>query len=120
MTFAPVDTDPTCVSVSLTVDTPVELLLILGVLAIPAVAIPLIARIARMNPTREEQRLGHRPAGVRLLRWGIAVTTVGILGFTGGVILGATTPELCDQTSGVVAVSAIALVLVGALMIGGG
>jgi len=64
MTFAGVETDPTCVTVD--VVSVADLLLGVGAIAIPVLAVLLIARIARRQPAEALLREGRRTAGVRL------------------------------------------------------
>ena len=117
MTFAPVETDQTCMTVN--VVSLAELLQIVGAIAIPVLAALLIVRIARRHPAQALLREGRRVSGVRLSRWGAGVTVVGVLAVVTAMILGFSS-ESCDRTSGAVAVSGVVATAIGALLAGGG
>ena len=118
MTFAGVETDPTGVRVE--VVSLADLLLGVGAIAIPLLAVLLIARIARRQPAEALLREGRRMAGVRLYRWGIGVMVLGVLTVVAAIIVGSLSPELCDRASGAVAVSGVVVAVIGALLAGGG
>jgi hypothetical protein len=121
MTFALVETDPTCVRVEVvSLADLLDLLLIVGAIAIPVFAVLLIARIARRQPAEALLREGRRAGGVRLYRWGIGVTVAGVLAVVAAIVMGALSPELCDRASGAVAVSGVVVAVIGALLAGGG
>ena len=107
MTFAPVENDPTCVRVE--VLSLADLLLGVGAIAIPVLAVLLIARIARRQPAQALLREGRRMGGVRLFRWGIGVMVLGVLTVV-AAILGSLSPELCDRASGAVAASGVVVI----------
>jgi len=121
MTFAPVETDQTCMTVN--VVSLAELLQIVGAIAIPVLAALLIVRIARRHPAQALLREGRRVSGVRLSRWGAGVTVVGVLAVVTAIILGSFSSDSsdpCDRTSGAVAVSGVVVTAIGALLAGGG
>ena len=118
MTFAPVETDQTCVRVD--VVTLANLAQIVGAIAIPVLAVLVIARIARRQPAEAPLRDGRRPGGVRLYRWGIGTMVVGVLAVVAAIVMGSISPELCDRASGAVAVSGVVVAVIGALLAGGG
>ena len=118
MTFAPVETDPTCVAVD--VVSVADLLQIVGAIVIPVFAVLLITRIARRYPAESLLREGRRAGGVRLARWGIGVSVVGVLSVVAALVMGSLSPELCDRNSGAVAVSGVVVAVIGALLAGGG
>lgn len=118
MTFAPVETDPTCVTVEIV--SVAELLQLAGAIAIPVLAVVFIARIARRHPAKEMVREGRRIGGVRLYRWGIGVMATGVLAVVTAIVMGSLSPELCDRASGSLAVSGIVVAVIGALLAGGG
>ena len=118
MTFAGVETDPTGVRVE--VVSVADLLLGVGAIAIPVLAVLLIARIARRQPAEALLREGRRMAGVRLYRWGIGVMVLGVLTVVAAIVIGSLSPEHCDRASGAVAVSGVVVAVIGALLAGGG
>ena len=118
MTFAPVENDPTCVRVE--VLSLADLLLGVGAIAIPVLAVLLIARIARRQPAQALLREGRRMGGVRLFRWGIGVMVLGVLTVVAAIVIGSLSPELCDRASGAVAASGVVVTVIGALLAGGG
>jgi len=72
MTFAPEPVVSGCFAVEFG---PLrDTLLLAGLVAIPVVAIPVIARVARRYPSRELQIGGRRQWGVRLRRWGLVTS----------------------------------------------
>ena len=118
MVFAPDEQVTTCVT--LRFSTVADLISAATLVAIPAVAIVVVARIARLHPSRALLSRGRRPAGVRVNRAGLAVAGLGLAGLIAAMIVGLRRPEECDQASGLTAVVAIGLILLGALLIGGG
>ena len=91
VTFAPVETDLTRVTVD--VVSVADLLLGVGAIAIPVLALLLIARIARRKPAQALLRGGRRMAGVRLYRWGVGVMVVGVLTVVTAIVMGSRSPE---------------------------
>jgi hypothetical protein len=118
MTSAPVETDLTRVTVD--VVSVADLLQIVGAIAIPVFGVLLITRIARRYPAESVLREGRRAGGVRLSRWGIGVSVVGVLAVVAAMVMGSLSPELCDRNSGAVAVSGVVVTVMGALLAGGG
>ena len=117
VTFAPVETDLTRVTVD--VVSVADLLLIVGAIAIPVFAVLLIARIARRQPAEALLREGRRVGGVRLYRWGIGTMVVGVLAVVAAIVMGSLSPEHCDR-AGAVAASGVVVAVIGALLAGGG
>ena len=97
-----------------------DAVLVAGMLAIPAVAIPLVARFAKRHPSRALARGGRRQRGDWIFRLGLAISGIGVLGFTGALIVGIVDPDQCDNAGGALAFLSVLLALVGALLIGGG
>jgi hypothetical protein len=91
-----------------------------GLVVIPAVSIPVIARIARRSPSRLLLQEGRRRTGVRLYRIGLLVAALGVAGIVTSIAAGNLDPSSCDASSGVIAVVGVVLTLVGGLLIGGG
>jgi hypothetical protein len=91
-----------------------------GLLVIPAVSIPVIARIARRSPSRLLRQEGRRRTGVRIYRIGLPVAALGVAGIVASIAAGNLDPSSCDASSGIVAVVGVVLTLVGGLLIGGG
>ena len=109
---------PGCVTV--VVGGVADLLLLLGALAIPATAVPLIMRTARRRPSRALLTAGRRARGIRLARWGVAVAALGLAGIVTAFVLGALYPQPCDQPASVLVILAIVLTVDGAVIAGGG
>jgi hypothetical protein len=119
MTIAPEPAISGCVSVDF--GPLADILLAVGLIAIPATAILLIARIARRNPSRELVLAGRRQWGVRLRRWGLVMVTGAAIGFTAAIWIAINETGSCDDTpSGLIAFISIASGIVGALVVGGG
>ena len=96
-------------------------MLFAGLIAIPAIAIPLIARIARRHPTRELVMSGRRQWGVRLHRWGLVVVIAAILGFVAAVWIAINETESCETSpSGLVGFLSILSGIIAVLVVGGG
>jgi hypothetical protein len=116
------DPQPVCITLVFDLASLLDLVLFIGAIGVPAVAIPYIARVARRNPSAELRMAGRRPAGVIIFRWGLGVTFLGIVGFTGWLIAGMSSPALCaNELTGVtLPVITLVLIFVGALIIGGG
>ena len=57
-----------------------DIMLALGIVAIPAVAVPVLAYIARRYPSQAFLTQGRRPGGIRMYRWGLAVFGASIPG----------------------------------------
>ena len=119
MTFAPDSATPGCVSVEFGAFT--DVLLFAGLIGIPAIAIPLIAGIARRHPSRELTLSGRRTWGVRLRRWGLVLVTAAILGFAVAVWIGLNETGSCEESpSGIVGFLSVLAGIVGVLVVGGG
>ena len=92
-----------------------------GLIAIPATAILVIARIARRHPSRELVLSGRRRWGVRLLRWGSVIVVCALIGFATAIWIGINETGSCDDTpSGLIGFLSIAAGVIGALVVGGG
>jgi len=109
----------TCVSFDLGT-TIVDLLLAGGLLAIPVVAIPLVARVARRHPSQALRDGGRRQPGVWVFRIGLGSTVLGVLALVTGLITGTFDPSQCERAGGIVIVVGALMALVGALLVGGG
>jgi hypothetical protein len=118
MTPAPVTTTTGCFVVEF--GSVADLLIGLGLIAIPAVSMPLIAGIARRSPSRTLLNKGRRREGVQLYRVGLAIAALSLAGIAVSIALGIADPATCDSSSGIVAVVSVVLSLVGGLLIGGG
>jgi hypothetical protein len=97
-----------------------DFVLVLGLLAIPAVSIPLFARVARRYPSQALRHEGPRRVGVRLYRVGLLIVLLSLAGIGVSIVLGNADPSSCDASSGIVAVVSVLLTLIGGLMIGAG
>ncbi|HYN74344.1 MAG TPA: hypothetical protein VES60_17765, partial [Nakamurella sp.] len=110
----------TCVNVEVgSIADLLDLLLIVGAIAIPVFAVLLIARIARRAPAEALLREGRRAGGLLLYRWGISVMVVGVLAVVAAIVMGSLSPGLCEA-SGAVAASGVVVAVIGALLAGGG
>jgi len=110
-----------CIYVVLDFGTVLNFVLILVAILIPAVAVPVVARVARRNPSAPLLSAGRRPAGDRLLRWGLVASSVGVLGFISCLVLSAWPAACGDGTViGAALLVSVLLTFVGFLMIGGG
>ena len=109
----------TCVTLDLGT-TIADLLLGVGVLAIPVVAIPLVARVARRNPSQALRDSGRRRTGLWVFRAGLAITALGVLSLVGALIVGSFDSSQCERVGGIVSVVGALAALVGALLVGGG
>jgi hypothetical protein len=118
MTFEPVAATPGCFVIQF--GSGLDFVFGLGLLAIPAVSIPLIARIARRSPSKSLLRYGRHRAGVQLFRAGLLVAAASLAGIAVSIVLGIADPSTCDASSGIIAVVSVVFTLVGGLMIGGG
>jgi len=119
MTFAPEPASSGCISVEFGALT--DIVLFAGLIGIPAIAIPLIARIARQHPSRELVTSGRRRWGVLLHRWGLVVVTAAILGFAVAVWIAIDETGSCDASpSGLVGLLSVVAGIVGVLVVGGG
>jgi hypothetical protein len=118
MTLEPVTTTTGCFVIQF--GSVLDFLFGLGLIAIPAVSIPVIARIARRSPSQALRRNGRRRAGVQLHRVGLLVAALGLAGIVVSIATGTADPSTCDAASGIVAVVSVVLALIGGLLIGGG
>jgi len=118
MTFEPVTTTTGCFVIQF--GSMLDFVFGLGLIAIPAVSIPLIARIARRSPSQAMLREGRRRIGVQLHRVGLLVAGLGGAGIAVSIVLGIADPSTCDASSGILAVVSVVFTLVGGLLIGGG
>ena len=118
MTFEPVTTTTGCFVVQF--GSVADLLIGLGLIAIPAVSVPMIAGIARRSPSRALRDSGRRRTGVQLYRVGLLIAALSLAGIAVSIAAGIADPSTCDSTSGIIAVVSIVLSLVGGLLIGGG
>ena len=119
MMFAPESATPGCISVEF--GTFPDVLLFAGLIGIPAIAIPLIAGIARRHPSRELTLSGRRRGGVRLFRWGLVLVAAAILGFAVAVWIAINESGPCeDSPSGLVGFLSVVAGIVGVLVVGGG
>jgi hypothetical protein len=109
---------PGCVTVD--IDGLVELLLAGGAVAVPALAVPLLMRIARRHPSRSFATQGRRLGGVTVCRWGIGAAALGLLGIVTALVVGAVDPQPCDSPASALAVASVVLTVLGALTAGGG
>lgn len=116
------DPAPGCVAIEFDIATVLDLLLILVAILIPSVAVIVVARIVRRNPSAALLSAGRRSAGIRLRRWGFAVTAVGMLGFIACLLLAGAEPGACDQDTvlGTLILVSVLTTFVGALLIGVG
>ncbi len=109
---------PGCVTVE--IDGLLELLLALGAIAVPALAVPLLMRTARRHPSRSFLRDGRRPGGVAACRWGMGAAALGLAGMVTALVIGTVDPQPCDSPASALAVTSVVLAVLGALMAGGG
>ncbi len=98
----------------------VDLLLAIGAIAIPVVAVLVLMRISRRYPSRYVTTRGRRRRGLTLSRWGIVTAAVGTAGIVAALIAGAADPQPCDAPASLLAIFSIALAVFGALVAGGG
>lgn len=87
-------------------------------LAIPVVAIVLITRIARRNPSRFRRQLGHRRLGDRLFRVGVVVAGLGVLAAVTGIVVDLVNPGVSDDAAEIAAVLGILVALIGGVITG--
>jgi len=118
MTFEPVTTTTGCFVIQF--GSVLDFMFGLGLIAIPAVSMPVIARIARRSPSRALLDQGRRRAGVQLYRVGLLVAALSLAGIAVSIAIGVADPSTCDGASGIVAVVSVVFTLVGGLLIGGG
>jgi len=97
-----------------------DIVLSLGVFAIPGLAIPVIARIARRNPSQTLLTQGRHVGGVRLYRFGLILFAASILAIGVVMVLGWINPDTCQDDAPVLAVFGILGGFLGALLIGAG
>ncbi|MEP6561249.1 MAG: hypothetical protein ABJD68_09280 [Nakamurella sp.] len=97
----------------------VDLLIGVGLIAIPALGIPLMAWIAHRHPSGSAQRLGKRRPGVVVNRIGLAFAALGVIGLLTSDIRDTDTDQSCDAFDPI-AVVATVLILVGVLLVSGG
>jgi len=97
-----------------------DVMLALGIVAIPAVAVPVLAYIARRYPSQAFLTQGRRPGGIRMYRWGLAVFGTSLAGAIVSITLTWLESATCQPESiGWLVVSVIGAVI-GSLLIGGG
>ena len=96
----------------------VDWLIFALLLAIPVVAIVLITRIARRNPSRFLRQLGHRRLGDRLFRVGVVVAGLGVLAAVTGIVVDLVNPGGCEDAAGIAAVLGILFALIGGVITG--
>lgn len=119
MTFAPEPEVSGCISV--TFGALADILLFAGLIAIPAISIPLIAGIARRHPSRDLLLFGRRPWGRRMYRWGSALVVAAVLGFAVAVWIAINETQSCETSpSGLVGFFSVVAGIVGVLVVGGG
>jgi hypothetical protein len=119
MIFAVESAESGCISVEFGAVT--DTVLVAGLIAIPAIAITLIAGIARRHPSRDLEALGRRRWGVRLRRCGLVLVIAGVLGFAAAVWIAINETGTCETSpSGLVGFLGGVSGIVGVLVIVGG
>lgn len=98
-----------------------DILLFSGIVAIPAVGIPVVIALARRNPSRELVREGRRRSGVRLYRLGFAVGAGAVVGLIAGLWIAVNDTASCvETTGGTIAILSVLSGIAAVLVVGGG
>lgn len=98
-----------------------DILLFSGIIAIPAIGIPLVITFARRNPSRNLIAIGRRRWGVRLYRWGLAIVGIAVVGLIAGLWTAINETASCtDTVGGTIAILSVLVGIAGVLVVGGG